>query len=797
MMQDPYIIPFQNIRKNHLPLVGGKNAAIGELLFHLTPMGIRVPDGFAITSTAFLSFIRENGIEIALYQRLDDLDLVSLSNLNDISIECKTMILNGKLSDSFRIELKQYVEKYRFSENDDSVAVRSSATAEDLPNASFAGQHDSFLFVTGLEDIEKSILKCYASVFNARAIKYRIDKGFDHRQVLISVGVQKMVRSDLAGAGVAFSVDPDTGFPGVAVISACLGLGEQLVQGDTIPDEWIVFKTAIAGNKFPVLKSVRGKKTTRIVKSDKGTRSENVSSEMQKKMVLEDPEIQLLTKQICSIEDFFGVPMDIEWAKDGLNEQMYIVQARPITVLHSKSNVAWTRYELLEHGPLLAVGTAVGNALSSGVVRKIKEANDLGKFRQGDILVAEITHPDWEPFMKMSSGIVTQRGGRTSHAAIVARELGVSAVVGAENILSVVEDGETITIDCTKGQQAFIYRGNALWRKKEIDIPDDRLSHTKAFLTLADPDRAFEYASLPSDGVGLLRLEFIISAKIGIHPMAFLYPERIQDEDTMTEIKHLMQDENPKSCFISRLRENIALIAAAHYPKSVIVRFSDFKSNEYRQLMGGQFFEPNEENPMIGLRGASRYFHPFFKQAFAMECEVIRQIRDEMGFRNVMVMLPFCRTISDVEKSLGEMQMCGLERGRNGLQVYMMTEVPSNAILAHDFANLVDGFSIGSNDLTQLTLGVDRDNEALSRNYDEHNEAVKKLIVDTIREAHKAGITVGFCGQAPSDDPDFIDFLMSTYINSISFSPDAFLSGLSGMLESEHAQTILANGTET
>jgi len=791
-MKDTYILPFHLLRSEHVGLVGGKNAAIGELMFHLSPKGIQVPEGFALTVAAFDDFIELNGLRRKLKRLMQQLDQQTFTNLELVSNHCKRAILSSVLPEDVMNELSSAIEIHGFLRDLSPVAVRSSATSEDSPDASFAGQHDSFLFIETKDDFLHAIKACYASLYNARAIKYRIDRGFDHESVRISVGVQRMVDTDHGGAGVCFSLDPDSGFRKVVDINASWGLGEILVQGGVNPDEYVVYKEAISAYGYPVIRRTLGEKAKMTVKGRNQTVLVDTPVEQRKQFVLNEEAIQTLTRQVVCIEDHFGIPMDIEWAKNGTDGGLFILQARPETAVHNRNRAEITSYEMLEHGAELASGAAVGRHIRSGKVRIINDVSELSTFLEGEILVSELTHPDWEPIMKKAAAIVTELGGRTSHAAIVARELNLLAVVGISGARQLLKTGDYITIDASDGQQAHLYNGPGKWKTLVEDITQLPINKTKTVLSISNPDKAFESSFFPNDGVGLLRTEFIISSKIGVHPMAACYPEKVKDSTAYQQI--LQKSENfvsPKASFVSQLKTNFATVAAAFYPKTVIVRFSDFKSNEYSLLLGGKDIEQHEENPMLGLRGISRYFHPSYRDAFAMECEALRFVRNELGFSNVAIMLPFCRTTSDVVRVLDLLKANGLERGKNGLQVWMMVEVPSNAIIAADFAKLVDGFSIGSNDLTQMTLGIDRDGGSWSQRYDASDKAVRKLITLAIHEAHKAGIPIGFCGQAPSDDPYFVQFLVENNIDSISFTSDAILQGIENIHKAETIQKEL------
>lgn len=675
------------------------------------------------------------------------------------------------------------------------VAVRSSATAEDLPTASFAGRMESFLNISGEKQLLDAIHRCYASLYTDRAIKYRHDMGFTGMDVAISVGVQQMVRSDKASSGVAFTIDPDSGFENGIIINSCWGLGENIVQGRVTPDEWLVFKPTLFDDSLnPIIKSHCGRKeyTMLYVEDAAGASAEktianiDTSPERQNQFSLSKKEVIQLAKWCLQIEQHYGRAMDIEWAKDGLNQQLYIVQARPETVHGKAKKQIREIFSLKEKGELLTSGIALGDKIASGKARILLTPQEGGQLQKGEILVTDITNPDWDPVLKKAAAIITNKGGRTSHAAIVARELGTVAVVGCGNATEAIEDGQEITVSCAEGKEGHVYKGILEWETQEQDYSQLPMPETHPMFILADPDRAFELSHYPNSGVGLLRLEFAISNSIRIHPLALIEPEKITDEETKAEIDELTSGYAAgKDYFVDKLVEAVSTVAAAFYPKDVIVRMSDFKSNEYANLIGGKYFEPQEENPMIGLRGASRYYSDFYRKGFALECEAMKKVRDNMGMTNVKLMIPFCRTVEEGEKVLAEMAKNGLTQKENGLEIYVMIEIPSNVLLADEFAKLFDGFSIGSNDLTQLTLGLDRDSTLVSYLFNEENPAVKTLINETIQAAKRNGIKVGLCGQAPSDLPAFAEFLVDAGINSISFNPDALIRGIENMVAAE------------
>jgi pyruvate,water dikinase len=797
-MQTPqYTIPFSNIRIDDIPRVGGKNSSIGEMFNELNPKGINIPDGFALSADAYRLFRKENGIEQSIKDLLLSLDRQDFGNLTSIGEQARKLILNSVIPDVVAQQIKQAYSQLCSNLGVEvlDVAVRSSATAEDLPTASFAGRMESYLNINGEEQLLEAIKLCYVSLFTDRAIKYRHDMGFMEKDIAISVGVQQMVRSDKASSGVVFTIDPDTGFKNTIIINGIWGLGENIVQGRAIPDEWVVFKPTLNQDQYkPILKSVCGKKEFTMVYAEKSElkTTENTILNLetpearQKEFCLNNSEVIQLAKWCLAIEDHYGKAMDIEWAKDGFNNKLYIVQARPETVHAKPKKQVHEIYWLAEKSKLLATGIALGDKIRSGRARILNNPNEGKQLKEGEILVTDITNPDWDPILKKAAAIITNKGGRTSHAAIVARELGTLAIVGSGNATKVIQTGDEITVSCADGKSGSIYEGLLKWTVEEQDFSKVKLPKTPALLILSDPDRAFELSLYPNNGVGLMRLEFTISNSIKIHPLAFCEPEKVTDEEHKREIKNVIGIyEDGKDYFVNQLAEAVSTVAAAFYPKEVIVRFSDFKSNEYVNLMGGSYFEPREENPMIGLRGASRYYSDFYKEAFALECRAMKKVRDEMGLKNVKLMIPFCRTIEEGEKVLAEMAKNGLKKGENGLKVYVMIEIPSNVLMANEFAQLFDGFSIGSNDLTQLTLGIDRDSSLVSHLFNEENAAVKELIRRTIKAAKQSGIKVGLCGQAPSDIPEFAKFLIDEGIDSISFTPDALLEGIENMNHAE------------
>ena len=791
------ILFFNQISISDIAKVGGKNASLGEMYNQLNPKGIGIPNGFALTADAYRLFRKQNNIEKELNDLLLSLDTEHYSNLVSIGETARALILSGTFPKEIVYVLNEAYQKLSTEckiKNLD-VAVRSSATAEDLPTASFAGRMESFLNISGEKQLLDAVHRCYASLYTDRAIKYRHDMGFTGIDVAISVGVQQMVRSDKASSGVVFTIDPDSGFENGIIINSGWGLGENIVQGRVTPDEWTVFKPTLFAEKLnPILKSNCGRKeyTMLYVENAEGTSAEktianiDTPSEKQNEFSLTNTEVIQLAQWCYKIEQHYGKAMDIEWAKDGLNNQLYIVQARPETVHSKEKKKVREIFTLKEKGKLLAKGIALGDKIATGKARIIFHPQDGDQLQKGEILVTDITNPDWDPVLKKAAGIITNKGGRTSHAAIVARELGTVAVVGCGNATETIKNGQEITVSCAEGKEGNVYDGILQWDISEQDYSLLPMPKTAPMFILADPDRAFEMSNYPNNGVGLLRLEFAISNSIRIHPLALIEPEKVTDEKTKTEIQELTKDYvDGKSYFIDKLAKAVSTVAAAFYPKDVIVRMSDFKSNEYANLIGGKYFEPLEENPMLGLRGASRYYSDFYRKGFVLECEAMKKVRNEMGMSNVKLMIPFCRTIEEGEKVIAEMAANGLTQKENGLEIYVMIEIPSNVLLADEFAKLFDGFSIGSNDLTQLTLGLDRDSALVSYLFNEENPAVKGLIKETIRAAKRNNIKVGLCGQAPSDIPAFAKFLVDEGIDSISFNPDALIKGIENMNKAE------------
>jgi pyruvate,water dikinase len=784
-----HIIKYEDIGINDLALVGGKNASLGEMYNNLTSKGVLVPNGFATTSAAFWEFLQENKIQTPLEDVLTKLDRAQYSNLQTIGKQARDIILAGELSSSFISKITKAYKDLCAGELC-AIAARSSATAEDLPNASFAGQHDTFLNVNGEKQLVEAIKKCFASLFTNRAIKYREDKGFLHLNIAISVGVQLMVRSDKGCSGVGFTIEPESGFENVIVLSGVWGLGENIVQGTVNPDEFYVFKPTLNQNKNPIIQKKLGDKKLTMIYSDApgdlGIKNVTTLELKQQQYVLSDKEIITLAKWAKIIEEHYNKPMDIEWAKDGISNELFITQARPETVHSTRNKSIYTAYKLLENGETLCQGNAIGTKIGIGVARLLKSPRDIKKLDANTIIVTDTITPDWDPLLKQVKGIITNKGGRTSHAAIVSRELGVPAIVGCGNATQVIKDHSEISISCAQGRIGYVYQGKCKFEAEEIDFSTIKLPVTEAKMILADPENAFQLSFYPNNGVGLLRMEFMITHIVKVHPMALINFNNLNDKKAKKEIAKITRTyRNKEDYFIDNLSQGIATIAAAFYPKEVILRLSDFKTNEYANLIGGVQFEPKEENPMLGFRGASRYYSPLYTEGFALECKAIKRAREEMGFTNIKVMVPFCRTLEEGEKVIAIMEKNGLNRGENGLEIYVMVEIPSNVLLAEKFAELFDGFSIGSNDLTQLTLGVDRDSELMGDLFNENNEAVKQLIERAIKSARKTNTKIGLCGQAPSDFLEFSTFLIKAGIDSISFNPDAIIKGIANMNTSE------------
>jgi pyruvate,water dikinase len=796
MNSHPLIKWFEDVTIDDVPLVGGKNASLGEMVRELAGKGVKVPGGFAITAHAYRHFLHEARLQPVIHAALAGLDTRNMANLGERGQTVRQAILNATLPDDLQ---KQITEAYQKLQGDaklpPAVAVRSSATAEDLPDASFAGQQETYLNVHGIAAVLETCKRCFASLFTDRAISYRVDKGFDHFKIALSIGVQRMVRSDLACSGVMFTIDTETGFRDAVLVSAAYGLGENVVQGAVTPDEYCVFKPTLKTGFRPILKKAAGSKEFKMVYDTGGgkmVKNVPVSAADRIKFCLTDDEVLQLARWACIVEDHYAAkrgkasPMDLEWAKDGDTGELFIVQARPETVQSRKDLDVIETYQLARRGMVLASGQSVGAKIATGRVRVIPSPAFIDQFQQDEILVTDKTDPDWQPIMKKASAIVTRRGGRTCHAAIVSRELGVPAIVGVEQGLDALKDGQMVTVSCAEGDMGFIYEGELPFEVKRTNLKDLKRPTTKVMLNLANPDEAFSLSFLPNDGVGLARMEFIVSNHIKIHPLALLDFEKLADPLAKAEIERMTAGYHDKSeYFVDRLAQGVGMLAAAFYPKDVILRLSDFKTNEYANLIGGRAYEPVEENPMLGFRGASRYYHPLYQAGFALECRAAKRVRDEMGLTNLKLMIPFCRTIEEGIKVQAEMAKHGLNRGENGLEVYVMCEIPSNVILADGFCEIFDGFSIGSNDLTQLILGVDRDSEIVAPIFNERNAAVKTMIAQVIAVCRANGRKIGICGQAPSDYPEFAQFLVEQKIHSISLNPDTVLKTTLAIVETE------------
>ncbi|MBW1990877.1 MAG: phosphoenolpyruvate synthase [Deltaproteobacteria bacterium] len=802
LKEEKFILWLDEIGIADIPLVGGKNASLGEMIANLSSQGINVPYGFAITAAAYQHFLERSGLERSIEHVLQGLDTHNLEDLAYRGKKIRDLVIDSPLPSALVAQISQAYEKlcahYGARDTELDVAVRSSATAEDLPDASFAGQQETFLNIRGKVSLLQAVKKCFASLFTNRAISYRHDKGFDQLGVSLSVAVQKMVRSDSASSGVMFTIDTESGFRDVIFITAGYGLGETIVQGQVTPDEYYVFKPTLKAGKRPIIGKKLGELPIKMVYSADETRPVRListSEEERKRYVLTDEEILTLARWGCIIEDHYtrqsGIfrPMDIEWAKDGDGKrvgtgQLFIVQARPETVQALRDYSILETYILKDEGRVLTHGQAVGSKVGHGPACIIETTSQIGQFKPGSVLITDMTDPDWEPIMKMAAAIVTNRGGRTCHAAIVSRELGIPCVIGTENATRVIPQGQEVTVCCSKGETGYVYEGLIPYEIERIDLKKIPPTRTKIMMNVGIPELAFTQGQIPNDGVGLARLEFIINSHIGIHPLALIHydelkqkaasdPRLAQELEKIDKLTAIYP--NKTEYFIERLAQGIARIAAAFYPKEVIVRLSDFKSNEYAALLGGYLFEPEESNAMIGWRGASRYYDPRFKPAFALECQALHRVREEMGLTNVKVMVPFCRTPEEGRKVIDIMREYGLVQGENGLEIYVMCEIPSNVILADEFAQIFDGFSIGSNDLTQLVLGLDRDSELITHLFDERNPAVKKMVAQVIETAHKYNRKIGICGQAPSDYPEFATFLVECGIDSISLIPDTVI----------------------
>ena len=788
-----YVREFENLGINDVPVVGGKNASLGEMYTQLSNSGVRVPNGFATTAEAWWEFIDHNKLRQPITDILATLDREDIKGLTDTGRQIRDWIMHADMPDDLSADIREAYALLgkEYGANPD-VAVRSSATAEDLPNASFAGQQETWLNIRGEDNLIASCKRTYSSLFTDRAIAYRIDQGFEHMDVALSIGVQKMVRSDIGASGVIFTLDTESGFRDVVTITSAWGLGENVVQGTVNPDEFSVYKPGLANGNRTILKRRLGDKALKMVYGQDGaaglsTRNVPVHTSDRFRFSINDEEVIELARQAMTIEKHYGKPMDIEWGRDGNDGLLYILQARPETVHTAANGNELINFTLEQRGDVIVDGRSVGRKIASGKARIILEPKDMHTLKAGEVLVTDITDPDWEPVMKRSAAIVTNRGGRTCHAAIIARELGIPAIVGTTKATRKIIDGEDVTISCAEGDTGFVYRGLLPFEKESIILDNISKPKTKMMLNLANPDQAYGFSSLPCDGVGLARLEFIINNSIGIHPRAILEPTKI-DHETQKQINKRSAGYNSaRDFYITRLTEGVGTIAAAFYPRPVIVRLGDFKSNEYAALIGGKFFEPEEENPMLGLRGASRYYNEDFTESFALECEALLRVRRDMGLDNVSIMIPFVRSVDEAKHVLELMASNGLQRGHDDLKIYLMCEIPTNALLAEEFLTHFDGFSIGSNDLTQLTLGVDRDSGLLS-NFDERDPAVLALMELAINACNAADKYIGICGQAPSDFPEITRWLVEHKIDSISLNPDSILPMLQVVLDVENKQ---------
>ena len=771
------ILWLDHLRLSDLAQVGGKNSSLGEMIGHLSQLGVSVPGGFATTADAFEEFIAFNDLTQRIYARLDGLDVDDVGTLMAVGKEIRQWVMDAPLQPALDAAIREaYAELCRRAGSAEvSVAVRSSATAEDLPDASFAGQQETFLNVTGVEDVVAKVKEVFASLYNDRAIAYRVHHGFKHEDVFLSAGVQLMVRSDVGASGVLFTLDTESGFRDAVFVTSSYGLGENVVQGAVNPDEFYVYKPNLRAGRPAILRRTLGSKAIRMVYSDapgERVKNEPTPAELQSRFSITDADVEELARQALVIEQHYQRPMDIEWAKDGITGKLYIVQARPETVKSRAHATQIERYLLERRGTVLVEGRSIGHKIGSGKARVIRSIAEMDKLQAGDVLVADMTDPDWEPIMKRASAIVTNRGGRTCHAAIIARELGVPAVVGCGDAMERITDGADVTVSCAEGDTGYIYEGLLPFEKIVTDLDNMPPAPLKIMMNVGNPERAFDFAQLPNQGIGLARLEFIIARQIGVHPKALLDFDN-QPDAIKAQIRPLMAGyADPVSFYVDRLAEGIATLSAAFAPETVIVRLSDFKSNEYANLIAGQQYEPHEENPMIGFRGASRYISDSFRDCFALECQAVKKVREDMGLTNCWIMIPFVRTLEEGRQVIAELEKNGLKRGEHGLKVIMMCEVPSNALLADEFLDIFDGFSIGSNDLTQLSLGLDRDSAIVAHLFDERDPAVKKLLSMAIKTAKARGKYVGICGQGPSDHPDLADWLLQEGIESVSLNPD-------------------------
>jgi pyruvate, water dikinase len=793
-----YTKSLKDTNLDEIELVGGKNASLGEMIQNINSLGINVPDGFVVTSLSYDMFLKYNNINDLINNNIKYLNVNDYNHLKNVSNIIKDKIKNGIFPDNIKNEI---IDRYiylsnKYNTTDVDVAVRSSGTSEDMPDASFAGQQDTYLNIRGIDNLLQKIKDCFASLYNERAISYRKSMNYDNKIIKLSVCIQKMIRSDLKSSGVAFSIDTYSGCKDVILINASYGLGETVVSGQVNPDEYIVFKPNIKCNN-PIIDKKIGSKEKKLVYNNNNTELIDTTNSERNNFCLSEDNIIKLSKWVIKIEDYYSkkynkwCPVDVEWGIDGINNELYILQSRPETVFSLETDIILKEYRMMDNHEkkIIISGVAVGDKISTGntvLINSLEDSYNISKFNPGDILVTNITDPDWEPLMKISAGIITNKGGRTCHAAIVARELGVPAIVGTNNCTTKIKNGDQITLSCAEGEIGYIYEGKINFEVTETNINDIPKINTKIMLNVASPNECFKFSKIPNSGVGLAREEFIINNFIKVHPLALLNYDKLTDNKLKQNIDKLKIGFNsPIDYYINKLSYGIGRIAAAFYPKDVIVRFSDFKSNEYSNLLGGNYYEPHEENPMIGWRGASRYYSEKFKEAFGLECQAIQKVRNDMGLNNVIVMIPFCRTLEECDKVLNIMKINGLERGKDNLKVYLMCEVPSNVILAEEFSKKVDGFSIGSNDLTQLTLGLDRDSELVSHIYNERNPAIKKILKKVIKTCNNNNIKIGICGQGPSDFPDFAEFLIDNNIDTISLTPDSVLKTIKHISEYE------------
>ncbi|NHB91251.1 phosphoenolpyruvate synthase [Photorhabdus cinerea] len=778
------VLWYNQLGMHDVDRVGGKNASLGEMITNLSELGVSIPNGFATTARAFNDFLEQSGVNQRIYNLLDETDVDDVNQLVKAGAQIRQWVIDTPFTPQLEKDIQDAYQQLSDGEPEASFAVRSSATAEDMPDASFAGQQETFLNVQGIDAVMIAIKHVFASLFNDRAISYRVHQGYDHRGVALSAGIQRMVRSDLASSGVMFTIDTESGFDQVVFITSAYGLGEMVVQGAVNPDEFYVHKPTLNKGKPAIVRRNLGSKKLHMIYADnkehgKQVRIEDVPESQRNRFSLTDEEVEMLARQALLIEKHYGRPMDIEWAKDGHNGKLYIVQARPETVRSNQQ--VMERYQLNERGQVLVEGRAIGHRIGSGIVKVIHNLNEMERIQPGDVLVTDMTDPDWEPIMKKAAAIVTNRGGRTCHAAIIARELGIPAVVGCGDATERLKENQQVTVSCAEGDTGFVYQNQLDFTVQSSQVDQLPALNVKIMLNVGNPDRAFDFARLPNEGVGLARLEFIINRMIGVHPRALLEFDQ-QTPELQQEIKSLMAGyDDPVGFYVGRLTEGIATLAAAFWPKRVIVRLSDFKSNEYANLVGGDIYEPDEENPMLGFRGAGRYVSDSFRNCFALECEAVKRVRNDMGLTNVEIMIPFVRTVAQAEAVVTELALQGLRRGENGLKVIMMCEIPSNAILAEQFLEHFDGFSIGSNDMTQLTLGLDRDSGVVSELFDERNDAVKAMLSLAIQAAKRQNKYVGICGQGPSDHQDFAHWLMKEGIDSLSLNPDTVVKTWLGL----------------